>query len=117
MTRRVKRGYVMIRIPTGPGEPRKEVLEHRHVMEEFLGRPLLATETVHHRRAWDKTCNDLENLELRTGNHGPGGAIEDIIPWCIEMLALYPQFITPEQREAMLRLAEGGGLEGETHKD
>jgi hypothetical protein len=86
-------------------------------MEEFLGRPLLATETVHHRRAWDKTCNDLENLELRTGNHGPGGAIEDIIPWCIEMLALYPQFITPEQREAMLRLAEGGGLEGETHKD
>lgn len=109
ITRRIKRGYVVLRIPASDGRPvQKDVLEHRYVMEQFLGRPLLPTETVHHRRAWDKTCNDMGNLELRTGNHGPGGAVEDIIPWCLEMLALYPQFITAEQRAALTRLAESG---------
>jgi hypothetical protein len=95
-TRHVKRGYVRLIIPGKNGEPSRDVLEHRYVMEKFLGRPLLPTETVHHKRAWDKTTNDMENLELRTGNHGPGGAVEDLVPWCIDMIALYTQFITPE---------------------
>jgi hypothetical protein len=107
LARRIKRGYVVIRIPTGPGEPRREMLEHRYVMEQFLGRPLLPEETIHHRRAWDKTTNDMENLELRTGNHGPGGAVEDLIPWCIDMLALYPQFITPALYARLRRITDG----------
>lgn len=94
-TRRIKRGYVVIRFPASDGKPAHTKLEHRHVMEQFLGRELLPTETVHHRRAFEKTNNALDNLELRTGNHGPGGTVEDIVAWCVEMLTLYRQFLTP----------------------
>jgi hypothetical protein len=106
ITKRIKRGYVVLRIPASDGVPMREVFEHRHVMEQFLGRPLRSDETVHHKRAWDKTCNDLTNLELRTGNHGPGGAVEDLVPWCVEMLSTYPQFITPELLTVLSRIIE-----------
>jgi hypothetical protein len=110
ITRRIKRGYAVLRIPARDGEPVRHILEHRYVMEQFLGRPLLPEETVHHRRAWDKTTNDMENLELRTGNHGPGGAVEDLIPWCVDMLALYPQFITPALHLHLREIARDDGL-------
>lgn len=38
-------------------------LEHRYIMEEFLGRELLTTEVVHHKNG-DKHDNRLENLEV-----------------------------------------------------
>lgn len=49
------------------------VMEHRLVMAEALGRPLMDHETVHHIDG-NPQHNDLANLQLRIGKHGKGAA-------------------------------------------
>lgn len=91
ISRRVRRGYALLRLPPTEGARSVEVFEHRYTMQRHLGRPLLRGETVHHIDG-DRTNNDLSNLELWRGNHGPGQRVADKVAWAIELLRTYPEF-------------------------
>ncbi len=92
ITRRKGRwGYVRLIVPGIGTEPSRDVLEHRYVMEQRIGRTLLPEETVHHVNGI-KTDNAAENLELFSSRHGPGQRVIDKVQFAIEILTLYPEF-------------------------
>ena len=75
-------GYMQIKITGG------FIYEHRHVMQEHIGRMLESHETVHHLNG-NRADNRLENLELWSSSHPPGQRVEDKIRWAKQFLALY----------------------------
>lgn len=82
-------GYVQIWKPNHPNAKSiGYIREHRFVMSEILGRPLLPQENVHHING-DKTDNDPNNLELWNISQPPGQRVQDKVRWAKEILELY----------------------------
>lgn len=72
----------------------REVLEHRHVMEQTLGRPLAPWENVHHKNT-KRADNRPENLELWVSPQPAGGRPRDLAAWVVEH---YPELVEAELR-------------------
>lgn len=69
-------------------------LQHRLVMEEHIGRPLLKHENVHHKNG-DRVDNRLENLEIWNTSQHPGQRPVDKVEYAVEILRLYaPHLLT-----------------------
>lgn len=76
-------GYIMVH-----GRP-----EHRVVMEQYLGRPLLRDETVHHKNG-DRGDNTLSNLELWSHSQPYGQRVIDKLDWARKIIARYGTEVT-----------------------
>jgi hypothetical protein len=98
-------GYMMIRNPKHPNaNGMGYVLEHRMVMANALGRPLLSHENVHHKNG-DRTDNRLKkehafhcpsgccNLELWSKSQPCGQRVRDRLAWAKEILDTYGHWI------------------------
>jgi len=83
-------GYVVL----ATGSTRM-VLEHRAVMEQMIGRPLLKSENVHHKNGV-RTDNRPENLELWVKRQPQGQRVTDRVTDAVDLLRQYAPHLLAE---------------------
>lgn len=84
-------GYVLVTVPDENGYS-MTLFEHRHVMEQHLGRKLLKDESVHHLNTV-KDDNRIENLELWVSGQPAGARAKDLYLWAKEIVERYESLI------------------------
>ena len=84
---KTKAGYIELRPPESDS-CKEKVMEHRYVMECYLGRKLYQHENVHHKNGV-RDDNRLENLELWSSYQPSGQRVEDKLAYAYEIIKLY----------------------------
>ena len=74
----------------------KWMFEHRYVMEQHLGRPLIDGESVHHKNGV-KTNNQIGNLELWSKSQPSGQRISDKLDYAIDLITRFGGTVTDVQ--------------------
>jgi hypothetical protein len=90
-----KRGYRWIYVTENGGRRAKR--EHRHIMEQYLGRRLTPEEVVHHKNE-DRSDNRIENLEiyswgLHSSHHQTGARRNQYTKQTLSVIAEYREEI------------------------
>lgn len=84
-----EQGYYLLRMPNHPNANVNGYLhEHRFVYSQFLGRPLLPGENIHHRNG-NRADNRLENLELWVTIQPSGQRPQELLAWAREIITRY----------------------------
>ena len=94
---RNRNGYFEIRVDG------RTIFQHRYVVEQHLGRPLLPEENIHHMNGI-RHDNRLENLEIWLTRQPSGQRVSDLIAFVVEHY--------PVQVAAMLRQQRPHGADG-----
>lgn len=81
-------GYKILSSKHPNASKRGQILEHKLIMAQYLGRALTKNETIHHKNGI-RDDNRIENLELWSSSHPFGQRVEDKIAWCIDFLNQY----------------------------
>ncbi len=99
-------GYVLIYCPEDPrANMGRYLLEHKIVMERYLGRELLKNESVHHKNG-NRTDNRIENLELWSKSQPAGQRIEDKLAYAYEIIALYGNLTDAQKSDTIRTMTE-----------
>jgi hypothetical protein len=92
----------------------KSILEHRMIMENYLGRSLFPHENVHHING-DTLDNRIENLELWNTMQPSGQRPEDKVKYALEILAIYaPQTLTKTAKNSLQTKLYASSVDDET---
>lgn len=105
----VAQGYVLLKRRDHPNANGAGwIMEHRLVMAEMLGRPLLPIENVHHKNGI-RDDNKPENLELWVTSQPCGQRVQDVVLWAREILSRYDKLVpADESRQRFAEVAQAG---------